>query len=129
MAATITTTFQVNGSRKFAAVIQITGDSAGDVTASDVIDVASLADGVNGAPTEFKIEQVDWEFTGFTGALLWDATADVLAVALPQYDGSISFSPPLKNNAGSGKTGKLQLTTDGLGTAKWGTIRIQGRHE
>lgn len=129
MAATITTTYQVNGSRKFRAVVQITGDAAGDAIAVDVINVANLAPGPDGVPTEFKIESVDWEFTGFTGALLWDGTPDVLAVALPQYDGSIGFLQPLKNSAGAGKTGKLHITTDGLGAAKWGTIIIQGRHK
>ena len=138
MAATILTTIAIDGSRDFVARIDITGDAAGDVSATPIIDpqaaIASVqaSVGLKGLPTDFKIKSVDWEFTGFTGALLWDATTDVLAVALPQYDGRMDFVDgsgiPLVNNAGTGKTGKLLLSTSGLAANKWGTIIIKGYH-
>lgn len=141
MANKITTTFSINGSYKFMAVIQIELDGAsGEYSAQAVIDpkaaIAGVqaAAGMTGLPSDFKIESIDWEFTSFTAALYWKATANVLACALPQYDGRLDFKQsgaPLINNSGAGKDGKLLLTTVGAntgGTAKQGTIIIKGYH-
>ena len=129
MAAIVKTTFQLNGSFKFIAVVQITGDAAGDISQVDAVQVSALTAGIGGVPTEFKIDSVDWEFTGFTGSLNWHGDVDTLALALPQYDGSIQFTQPLNNDAGAGKDGDLHLTTNGLGAGMTGTIIIKGRHK
>jgi hypothetical protein len=48
--------------------------------------------------------------------ILWDATADVIAMELPaDYSDTLDFSDisGLPNYAGSGKTGDIQFTTVG----------------
>ena len=53
---------------------------------------------------------------GMSVKLLWDATTDVLALHLPaDYSDSLDLSEftGLKNNAGSGITGDIMLTTVG----------------
>lgn len=127
MANTITTTYPINGSRNFVARIDILCDTAAEFAAADVIDVANLT----GLPKKFKIKGITWQLTDFYAKLLWDATADVLAVALSQYEGEMNFfenGAPLINNAGAGVTGKLQITTKGITTTSAGTIIIYGYH-
>jgi hypothetical protein len=67
-----------------------------------------------------NIRKIHWVTRGMGANLLWDATADVLAFPVPDSAGlygCIDFSqiPPgaLKNNAGAGVTGDIQLTTVG----------------
>jgi hypothetical protein len=127
MANSITTTYPLNGTRNFVARVDIVCDTAAEFTAADIIDVANLT----GTPATFKIKSIEWQFSNFYAKLLWDATADVQAVALNQYEGDIDFfkqGAPLINNAGAGVTGKLQITTTGVATTSSGTIFIKGYH-
>ena len=127
MANSITTTYPINGSRIFVARIDIICDTAAEFASADVIDVANLT----GLPAKFKIKSITWQLTDFYAKLMWDATADVQAVALNQYEGEIDFfetGAPLLNNAGAGVTGKLQLITKGVTTTSAGTIIINGYH-
>ena len=127
MAATVSTTYRINGSRNFVAVIQIAGDAAGDITGTTVIDPASLT----GTPSTFKIKKINWDANGCTGSLYWDATTPVLACALPQYGDEMDFyedGAPLVNNAGAGKTGKLTINTSGVAPGSTMTITINGYH-
>ena len=138
MATVITTTFLLNGSKDFTAVIQIDGTTAaGEVTAQPVIDPKAIiagvqaAAGLSGLPNTFKIDRIDWSLTGFAAQLSWDATIPVLAAAISQYGTTLEFREaghPLTNNAGTGITGKLTLTTKGLAAGMWGTIIIKGFH-
>lgn len=137
MAATLLTTFPIDGSRNFVARIDITGDAAGDVTATPVLDpkaaIASVqaSAGLTGLPTNLKIKSINYNLSGFKAALLWDADTDVVACALSEYDGEIDFfgmGAPLQNNAGTGKTGKILLSTSGLAAGDYGTIIINGYH-
>ena len=128
MANTITTTYQLNGSRYFTAKIDIIGDGSGQETGTAIIACANLT----GTPTDFKIRAIQWDLVGFDAQLLWDATTDVHAFELPQgVSGGIRFSDTgqhLVNNSGTGKTGSLLLTTSGLSAAGRGTIIIEGQH-
>lgn len=127
MANAIVTTFPINGSRNFVARIDITCDTAAEFSAADIIDVANLT----GLPNKFKIKGITWQLTDFYAKLMWDATADVQAVALSQYEGDMDFfstGAPLLNNAGAGVTGKLQITTKGVTATSAGTIIIYGYH-
>jgi len=126
MANTITTTYQINGSRIFSAKVDISGDGSGEAAAVDIITPA----GLTGTPSKFKITEIQWSLPGFVAELVWDATSDVLAIAL-DGNGGIKFSETgqhLINNAGAGVTGKLQLTTIGLVAGEKGTIFIKGIH-
>jgi len=127
MAASVTTTFQLNGSTRMVAKIDIIGDAGGDTAALTIIDPANLT----GVPADFKIRAIQWQLDGFSAQLLWDATTDVHAFELSNYSGGIRFADTgahLVNNAGAGKTGKLLLTTLGLTTGGKGTIIIEGQH-
>lgn len=128
MANTITATYQVNGSNKFTAKIDIVGDGSGQETAAAIITCAALT----GTPATFKIRAIQWDLVGFSAELLWDATTDVHAFSLPQdVPGGIRFSDTgahLVNNAGTGITGTLNLATTGLNAAGRGTIIIEGQH-
>lgn len=128
MANSITTTYLINGSRDFVAKIDFVCDTTAELSAVDAIAPESLT----GLPTKFKIRNISWQLSDFYVKLLWDATTDVPAFSLSQYEGDVDFfeccGAPLINNAGSGITGKLQLTTVGLKSGSSGTIIIRGYH-
>jgi len=127
MPNSVVTSYKVNGSRNFMAIIEITGDGSGDEAAKVVIDVASLT----GLPNTFKIKKVNWDLDGFSAKLLWDATTPTLALGMPTYGDEMDFfamGAPLVNDAGAGVTGKLLLVTNGLTASGSGTIVINGYH-
>lgn len=73
-------------------------------------------DTLNGAPTRCKIERIQFATVGMAVRLLWDATADVTIIDLPaDAAGEFDFREfgGLRNNAGSGITGDIMLTTTG----------------
>lgn len=129
MASSISTRYPINGSRDFVAIIQITGDTSSELSASVAIDPASLT----GVPSEFKIKSVNYMLTGFNAVLKWDATSPTQALALSQnnnfIDAFCDSGVPIDNDAGSGVTGKLTVTTSGLTASMWGTIIIKGYHD
>lgn len=128
MASSVATTYLLNGSRDFVIKIDITGDTDSELSSSKIIDVADLT----GAPSSFKIRNISWQFADFTATLYWDATTDAQAFTLNQYEGDIDFyescGVPLVNNAGTGKTGNLLISTHGLSTNDTGSIIIRGYH-
>lgn len=128
MASSVATTYLLNGSRDFVIKIDITGDTDSELSKSKIIDVADLT----GLPVSFKIRNISWQFADFTATLYWDATTDVQAFTLNQYEGDIDFyescGVPLVNNAGTGKTGNLLLSTYGLSINDTGSLIIRGYH-
>jgi len=126
MANTITKTILNDGPRNHIVEMRITGDGSGQETGTSLIDVSAIV----GAPSSVVIEKIYWSLNGFSVTLLWDATADTVAVECPSGEGGIDFSSiggPLRNTAGAGKTGDLQFTTVGLGATGKGYIRVQCR--
>lgn len=111
MADTVTSQTLVDGARN--AVMKFTNQSDGTgESAVDKVTPSSLS----GAPGTVTIKRIRFSTVGMGVLILWDATTDVLAWAIPaDVDGEIDFSPfgGLENNAGSGKTGKIQFTTVG----------------
>src|SRR4026207_2498373 len=90
---------------KFTNVSDGTGEAAVDkVTPS----------GLSGAPGAGEITRMQYDVVGMVLRILGDATADVDALILSS-SGYMDFAPfgGLKNNAGAGKTGKIQFTTIG----------------
>jgi hypothetical protein len=127
MANTVNITYPVNGSRLFVAHIQILGDGSGEETAAEIIDVADLT----GTPSFFKIRSIQWSLGGFAAYLLWDASTDDPAFGLSAGEDTQDFAckgAPLINPKSSGATGKMNLTTVGLGAGDAGTIIITGYH-
>lgn len=74
------------------------------------VDVSAL----NGAPSRVKINKVHYSVSGMVATLLWDATTDVRIMDL-QGDGTFDATGfgGLINNAGTGVTGDILLTTAG----------------
>ena len=115
----------VDGSRNLVVKIHIEGDGSGDETATVLIDASSYTP----ASTDIKITGIHSALTGFTADLLWDATANVSILNIPDYeynlDTGIRHFGGFPNNAGTGKTGDILITTIGLGAGDHGTITLE----
>lgn len=88
----------------------------GAVTAETIVDVSTYVP----ACTKVRIMKVTWrsDATLLGGILLWDATADVVAMNCAAGGETLDFTGfgGLVNNAGAGVTGDIQLTTTGTGS-------------
>ena len=90
--------------------------TTGDVTVLKIVDVSALDADI----TSVSIMKVHAAISGFSATLIWDATSNVDAIGIPSvvpvaYD--FSRYGGLKNNAGSGVTGDILLSTDGYTAA------------
>ena len=97
---------------KFTNVSDGTGESA-----VKKVDVSALATNSKGQTcTKVKIQRIYWATVGMSVKLEFDATSNVLLIGLPadstgdEYYDSFTGIP---NNAGSGLTGDIDLTTTG----------------
>jgi|TARA_R100000084_G_scaffold78815_1_gene35982 hypothetical protein len=97
---------------KFTNVSDGTGESA-----VKKVDVSALATNSKGQTcTKVKIQRIYWATVGMSVKLEFDATSNVLLIGLPadstgdEYYDSFTGIP---NNAGSGVTGDIDLTTTG----------------
>lgn len=103
---------------------------------SGILDTADLSavtlvgvSGLSGAPTRVTIEKVEYSISdGLEVDLLWDATADVLCMALTGQ-GEICGKAfgGFADNGGSGVTGDILITTAGFATRDSFTLVLQGR--
>lgn len=92
---------------KFTNVSDGTGESA--VLKVDV-------SGLSGAPTRVRIDRIHYATSGMGVRILWDATTDVDVFLIgPDQTGCMDFTGfgGLVNNAGTGVTGDIMLTTVG----------------
>ncbi len=109
MAYTVSSQTIVDGAkyviRKCTSVSDGTGESA-----VNKVDVSTLTP----AATTVSIEKIWYTVTGMVATLLWDATTDVRIVDLSGY-GELDMTDfgGLINNAGTGITGDILLTTTG----------------
>lgn len=89
------------------------------------VDVSALTP----AAEEVRIEKIKYSTTGMSVDILWDATTDVIAWHIPaDRAGEFDFKEyPLRNNAGSGKTGDVMLTTIGHSAGDRYTIILEMR--
>ena len=119
------------------AVVKFTNISDGNGEASvKKVDVSALAANSAGAtPARATIEQVWYDIGGMRVALEWNATTNVVAAVL---GGSAAAGPGsghmdfrsfggLKNNAGGGINGDIDLTTHGHTNHDHYTIVLQLR--
>lgn len=127
MVNTVTKQTILDGETQLIVKMHITGDGSGDETATNLIDVSTYA----GAPTEVKIYNIDAAFSGFSVNMLWDATANVDIINLPEGEDIFDFERfgGLLNNSGTGKTGDIVFTTSGLGSGDEGTIILHMRKD
>lgn len=111
MADAVTTQVLHNNERnlviKFTNISDATGEAA--VTKVDPATYGYTA-------TSLRIMRITYSTVNMSVQILWDATADVLAWALPKdITDTIDFTKfgGIANNAGAGVTGNIQFTTAG----------------
>ena len=109
MADAVTTKIIHDGPRN--AIIKFTNISDGTgESAVTKVDVSAL----NGSPSRVRLDRIDISTSGMGVDILWDATADVVAITIPQNE-IMSFDyrdfGGISNNAGSGITGDVLFTT------------------
>ena len=110
MANVLTSQIIHDGYRNAVVSVVATLDT-GNLSAQDIVNPANFSP----VPNEFRIDQIEYAVSDQLAAqLLWDATADVIAANLTGH-GVLDYraNGGLANNAGAGKTGKIQLTTTG----------------
>lgn len=127
MANTITKTTLIDSHRNLVVHVSILGDGSGDETVASLIDRSAFStDG-----TETVIKKVCGHLAGFSGRVIFDATADLDVCNMPDGDyfcfdwdccGGIS-----SNKAGAGSVGDVILATSGLGNGERGTFTIFAR--
>lgn len=101
--------------------VTIIGDGSGDLNSQ----LATVSSGLCG--TENTIKSVQACLSGFSLGLYFDATTDLLACQIPS-DGYVELDfmrVGLFNNAGTGKTGDINITTSGLGNGDSGFLLIR----
>lgn len=99
----------IDGPRNVVVKLTNTSDGTGEAAVLKV-DVSTLS----GAPTRVRVERIRYSVAGMVARLLWDADTDVTMVDL-QGDGVLDCTGfgGLINNAGTGVTGDINLTTVG----------------
>lgn len=113
MANTVTKTAVVDGKHLAYVRVYLASDgSSGELTDEVLLDASALAGGKNIT----TIHRVQGSLTGFSAKLEFDATADVPFMTLAadtdfDYDHRAN---PIPNNAGSGITGDVTITTSGF---------------
>jgi len=121
MAGTLTVQKIMDGSRN----VIIKGFIAGDADLSDVkfYDASAYVNGT----IDISLMKVIYEFNGLGAQLIWDADTDVpfLTLGTNQSD-TLNFrdTGSLYNNAGTGKTGDILITTTGMAAGDTGTITL-----
>lgn len=118
MANTITPQTIVDGEKALTIKLQITADTTAEYSDEQVVDVSAFNS------DDMKIMEIEAILDGFSVTLAWDATANVDILTLTQQSQHLNFRKfgGLINNAGSGKTGDILLSTSGLGAGDSGTI-------
>ena len=111
----------VSGPRNLVLKVHIDGDGSGEETDTLIVDASAYG------ASEVKIMGVHGDFSGFTAELEWDATTNVHAMNIPDYDVDADFTKfgGLINNAGAGKTGDILITTTGLGLGDTGHLILE----
>jgi hypothetical protein len=113
MANVFTSQILMDGDQKVVVHCVGTLDTS-DLAATTVLDPATLQ-ATNPLSTQLRIDRIRYDVEPtLSVAVLWDATADVVAY---QCTGTLVMDATpfggLQNNAGAGKTGKIQLSTQG----------------
>lgn len=104
----------IDGTKTTVVKYTIKGDgSSGELTNFVLFDASAFKT----ASTSNKIMEIEYALNGFSAELLWDATTDIRALSLVKdypYKADFWKIGGLVNNAGTGKTGDILITTTGL---------------
>ena len=121
MAALVITKQTIHdGERNLVVKVHLLGSST-EATAADLITMADYS----GAPDNVKIMKIESSLENFHVTLLWEASTDVSFWDIPAGDAKADFTTEggLVNNAGTGVTGDILITTRGVGVEE-GTFVI-----
>lgn len=121
MSDAVTSQTLIDGDKNVVMKFTNLSDGSGE-SAIKKVDVSAL----NGAPTKVKIRKIHYSVAGMVATLLWDADTDVRIMDL-QGDGCFDASGfgGLYNNAGTGVTGDIMLTTTGHTSGDSYTILLE----
>lgn len=120
MADAVSTQILADEGNQVIVLLQNTSDGTGE-SAVTKVDVSAL----QGAPAAVCITRIVASAVGMVVKLLWDATTDTIAYTIPDSQPlDIKFEPPLRNPAGTGATGDIQLTTVGHTSGDTYTIEL-----
>lgn len=117
----ITSQTLVDGPRNTIVKITIVGDGSGEETNTVLFDASSYGYG----STNNKLMRIQYLLNGFDAVLYWDATANVVIKPLDQdieEDSDFSDAGGIINNGGTGRTGDILISTNGLGSGDEGYI-------
>jgi len=130
--AQVTVTTILDGTRNAAFHVAIAGDGSGDVTDEVVIDPTSFDPALPASPS-LTIDRLMYDLTGFdarlefdylaSDTLVWSMTGDQFA------DADLSGFGGLKDRSEQDGTGKLRLSTSGLGNGDVGVLVIKVRKD
>jgi hypothetical protein len=99
----------------------IVGDGSGDETATVIFDASAYKT----ASTANKLWEIEFSTVGASAILYWDATTDIPLLSIPaNHSEKMCFGAfgGIINNAGTGITGDIVITTSGLGSNDHMTI-------
>jgi hypothetical protein len=125
MANTITATTLLDGSRNLVQLINIVGDGSGEEANTVLVDRSAFS-AIEGQ--RFSVMKIEGLLTGFSAALSFEATADLVFVRLPDgdwfsHDWS-EFGGVSSDKAGAGAIGDILLSTTSLGAGDAATFII-----
>jgi hypothetical protein len=128
MANTIDVTELIDGARNLVAVVNILGDGSGDESNTLLIDRSAYAPATG---TKLVIDKLEGLLSGFTAALSFDASTDLVFARLPDGDpfhhSWRRFGGIPSTKAGAGANGDVLLTTTGLSSGDRATFWLEMR--
>jgi hypothetical protein len=126
MAHAVTTQVLEYGPKFTIIKVNIKGDSG---TATELVKAILFNASDYSTKVADKLFDIEFCFNGFSAALFWDANTDVPLISIPTdhpYNYSFVMLGGLKNNAGTGVTGDILISTTGLAsTSKDGHIILR----
>ncbi len=121
MANTVAKQVILNGANNYVIKVTVSGDGSGELANQLLLNTTG------DCGTTDKIMKIDANFTGFSGTVKWDATTSVIATQIVG-DKDVHLDwwriGGLVNNAGSGKTGDVVMSTVGLDAGTVGEITL-----
>jgi len=110
-----------NGSRNTIIKVDIIGDGSGEETKTIIFDASAYLN----TTVDKHLEKIEYEQTGFSSVLEWDATADRQLITIEENHHEHvcwEWFGGYSNTYYAGRTGDILLTTVGLGAGDRGYI-------
>jgi hypothetical protein len=127
MANTIITQTIQDGDRDTIIKVDIVGDGSGDETKTVIFDASTYLN----TTVEKKLWKIEYEQTGYSSALEWDAAVDAQLITIEEAHHEHvcwEWFGGYSNAYFSGRTGDILLTTTGLGVGDRGYIILYVKH-